>query len=194
MKTVRNMATIVVCILAFSCTKIDLTPKGKHNLSESEFIILKGKHHCEQNVLRSVNYSTLNFTVKFDSSCIYTTVDPYNQLDINKLYGFSDNDADHHKFSARIGWRWSDNALRLFGYVYNQEKLTEEQITTIPIGVPVNCSIEVKGSEYVFTVNNVSIKMLRASTTSTATGYKLYPYFGGDEAAPHDIRIIINEN
>jgi len=35
--------------------------------------------------------------------------------------------------------------------------------------------------------------MSRASSTATAVGYKLYPYFGGDEAAPHDINIWIKE-
>ena len=33
----------------------------------------------------------------------------------------------------------------------------------------------------------------RTSATSKAEGYKLYPYFGGDESAPHDIFIYIKE-
>ncbi|MEO5783498.1 MAG: hypothetical protein ABIQ07_09520 [Ginsengibacter sp.] len=33
----------------------------------------------------------------------------------------------------------------------------------------------------------------RTSTTAKAIGYKLYPYFGGDETAPHEIDIWIKE-
>ncbi len=35
--------------------------------------------------------------------------------------------------------------------------------------------------------------MPRASTTVKSSGYKLYPYFGGDEFAPHDVRVWIKE-
>jgi len=35
--------------------------------------------------------------------------------------------------------------------------------------------------------------MSRASTTTEAEGYKLFPYFGGDESAPHTISIWMQE-
>jgi hypothetical protein len=35
--------------------------------------------------------------------------------------------------------------------------------------------------------------MPRKSTTIKAVGYKLYPYFGGDELAPHPVSIWIKE-
>jgi len=35
--------------------------------------------------------------------------------------------------------------------------------------------------------------MPRESTTTMAEGYQLYPYFGGDETAPHDIFIWIEK-
>ena len=30
----------------------------------------------------------------------------------------------------------------------------------------------------------------RSSTTAKGDGYELYPYFGGDEIAPHDINVL----
>ena len=61
----------------------------------------------------AVEYSERKFVVKFDSTSIYNTLIPSNQYDINKLYGFSDNDSVHHLYSARFGWRWSDQARKL---------------------------------------------------------------------------------
>ncbi|MER3497486.1 MAG: hypothetical protein C4308_02025 [Chitinophagaceae bacterium] len=61
------------------------------------------------------------------------------------------------------------------------------EITTIAIGSEYNCSIKLNGNKYIFTVNYITVDIPRASTTATAKGYKLYPYFGGAETAPHDI-------
>ena len=83
------------------------------------YTIKQGDQFCDKKNLAPAQYDVLNFWVKFDSSAIYANSNINNQFDINKLYGFSDNNSDHHAFSARVGWRWSNNALRLFGYVYN---------------------------------------------------------------------------
>jgi hypothetical protein len=131
--------------------------------------------------------------VKFDSSAIYITKDAGNQYDVNKLYGFSDNGSSHQQFSARLGWRWSDNALRLFGYTYNNGQFSFEEIAKISIGLENDCAIIVSGTSYIFTVNGKTVTMPRLSEGTVATGYKLFPYFGGDEPAPHDIHIWIKE-
>lgn len=133
------------------------------------------------------------FTVRFDSSCIYQTRVPENQWDINKLYGFSDNNALHHQYSARFGWRWSEGALRLFAYTYNNGVRDSKEIGVVPIGKEIDCAIALTGGTYVFSAGENSVTMARQSTTTTIKGYKLYPYFGGDEVAPHDVRIWIKE-
>jgi hypothetical protein len=134
----------------------------------------------------------MNFVVRFDSSAIYETQLAENQYDINKLYGFSDNNTDHHQYSARFGWRWSDKALRLFAYVYNEGAVTSKELTRIDIGTEINCSIKLNGAHYLFTANGTTTEMPRLSTTEKAKGYQLYPYFGGDELAPHQINIWIS--
>lgn len=68
-----------------------------------------------------------------------------------------------------------------------------EEIGTVSIGTEHTCSIKVTPSHYIFTVNNETKTLPRASTTATAIGYKLYPYFGGNESAPHTINIRIKE-
>jgi hypothetical protein len=158
-----------------------------------QYTIKQGDQYCDKNAYLPVKYSQLAFKVKFDSSAVYQTVSPTNQKDVNKLYGFSDNNAQHHQFSARFGWRWSDNALRLFAYVYNDSKVSLKEVSTVELGAENDCSIKVEGEHYIFTVNGKTLPMPRTSTTVQAEGYKLYPYFGGTEMAPQRIAIWIKE-
>jgi hypothetical protein len=157
----------------------------------TKFTIRSGQHYCDGNQFRQVEIGTMSFTVKFDSSAIYTSVNPENQYDINKLLGFSDNNTDHHRYSARYGWRWSGGALRLFAYVYNNGAVISKELATVAIGAEVACSITVTSSSYLFTTNGITERLPRMSVTPKGKGYQLYPYFGGDETAPHDVNIYI---
>lgn len=161
--------------------------------SFTKYHIARGEHYSDQSAFLTVTYREQKFLVKFDSSAIYQTVDPANQYDINKLYGFSDNGKQHHEFSARIGWRWSDGALRLFGYIYNNTVVSYTEIAAVSIGTEHHCSIKVTTNSYIFKVDDKTLTMPRESQGDTAIGYKLYPYFGGDETAPHDMDIWIKE-
>ncbi len=157
------------------------------------YTIRAGQHYCEGNNYRNISTPAQKFTVRFDSSAIYLTADPQNQSDINKLFGFSDNNAAHHQYSARFGWRWSNHALRLFAYVYNDGVVSSQEITTVSLNTDIHCTIKVSGNKYVFMVNDSIFEMPRKAETDKAVGYQLYPYFGGDETAPHDITIRIRE-
>lgn len=191
-----------VILLCASCNKVvdDLVEKTfltASTPSATDFIqytIPQGQHSADKSKFKKVETSSLSFMVKFDSSAIYQTKTKENQYDINKLYGFSDNNSDHHQYSARFGWRWSDGALRLFAYVYNEGKMTSKELAIVPIGAQTICSIQADSSNYVFTVNGKAETMPRLSKTPGAKGYMLYPYFGGDETAPHEVRVWIKEN
>ncbi|HEX8356912.1 MAG TPA: hypothetical protein VF610_05865 [Segetibacter sp.] len=200
----RGIVNVAIAAVIFcSCAKKIESPAGDTNMKKEvtaekkgeflKYTIAAGQQYCDRSVYEEVTYKKLMFTVKFDSSAIYKTIDPANQGDINKLFGFSDNKAQHHLFSARFGWRWSNNALRLFGYVYNDGIMSSKELGTIAIGTENACSIEVKGPVYIFRLNGKEETMPRTSATAIAEGYRLYPYFGGDELAPHEISIWIKE-
>lgn len=157
----------------------------------TKFTIRSGQQYCDGNVYKTIDTDKLDFVVRFDSSAIYQNQSPENQYDINKLFGFSDNGMDHHQFSARFGWRWSEGALRLFAYVYNEGKLISKELTQVKIGEEIRCSITAGAGTYTFSAGDVQYRMPRSSVTEKARGYQLYPYFGGDETAPHDIHIWI---
>lgn len=201
MKTFLIVGSMLLLSLT-SCKKTIVYIKGGSSTngnpgqSTSQFVkysIKKGEQYCDKNVPALVEYTNLNFVVKFDSSAIYTTTLAENQYDINKLFGFSDNHAMHHEYSARFGWRWSDRALRLFAYVYNRGIMSSQEIGTVTIGSENSCQLRVLSQVYLFTLNNKSITMPRSSPEAKAVGYKLYPYFGGDETAPQNISIWIKE-
>jgi hypothetical protein len=193
----RLSCLFLFCALVFSGCQKDLPSTSKNlEVKSNEFVdytIRKGDQYCDKNGFKGIETSEMKFVVKFDSTAIYQTNDPQNQYDINKLYGFSDNNAAHHLFSARIGWRWSDNALRLFGYVYNNGIVDSKELCPVLIGSDVNCSIKTTAGFYIFTVDHKVDSLPRLSTTPVAKGYQLYPYFGGDETAPHEILIKIKE-
>jgi hypothetical protein len=156
----------------------------------STFTIQKGAHYCDQNPVKPITTSEMKFMVKFDSSAIYQTELPENQYAVNKLWGFSEG-TDNHYNSARIGWSWTDNALRLYGYAYINGKLNYQEITSVTIGTEISCSIKLVPEAYLFGVNGLSVSLPRGTSGSQASGYQQYPYFGGNETAPHLITILI---
>jgi hypothetical protein len=185
-------------LLCTACQKQALTknlstPAERTTPGFVQYIIPKGEHYANGNDFKPLDVTEVKFTVRFDSSCIYKTTSAENQWDINKLYGFADNNATHQQYSARVGWRWSNGALRLFGYTYNNSVRDSKELAIIPIGKDVHCAIKVTTETYVFSVEEKQETMVRQSTTPTAKGYRLYPYFGGDEVAPHEVRIWIKE-
>jgi hypothetical protein len=192
-------ATVLLVAAAFlftGCNKmaeniIDKTTAPSASGQFTKYIIQKGNQYCDGSVYKAIETSEMKFAVKFDSTAIYETKSEENQYDINKLYGFSDNNADHHQFSARFGWRWSGEALRLFAYIYNNSSVTSKELSIVDVGAEINCSIKVTSTNYLFTVNGITTRLPRMATTEKAKGYQLYPYFGGDEVAPHQINIWI---
>lgn len=186
----------MLCIAACSCKKQNSEIDNTISTTQENFTkytIEAGEHFCSNNIFISTSLNELHFEVKFDSSAIYSTIDSSNQDDINKLYGFADNNAFHQQYSARFGWRWSYNELRLFGYIYNNGVRESKELGTVEIGKKNNCVIKVTSTAYQFSLNGKIDSLPRKSTTLKAEGYKLYPYFGGDELAPHRINIFIKE-
>jgi hypothetical protein len=197
----RNGVVFLAFILSISFTSCKKAIQGvissvnKANTINqfSKFTIAKGAQNADINGYKRVETSELNFVVRFDSSAIYQTSNPANQNDINKLFGFSDNNAEHLQYSARFGWNWGKEGLKLHAYVYNNGVRTTRLLGIVPVGADQQCSIKVTEGTYIFSLNGSTETLPRESTAPQALGYKLYPYFGGDEVAPHNITIYIKE-
>jgi hypothetical protein len=170
-------------------------PQAKDDNGFRIYVIEKGGHYSDVSGVSSIETDEFNFVAKFDSSAIYTFTDTLEQLDINKLYGFTEDNLSNDRYnSARIGWRWYKNQLQLFAYCYNKGVLENEtMITKVSIGKEVVCSIKNQGASYLFIVDGTSVSMPRKSTSTRFKGYKLFPYFGGTQTAPHNVTILLKD-
>jgi hypothetical protein len=188
---------LAVFILIYGCKKEQTLPVNPPATVPTEEIFVQyniaaGGHYCDKTTVKPLSISAMLFKVKFDSSAIYTSVDPANQYDINKLYGFTEGQ-DPHVNSARIGWGYSNGKLRLYAYAYNNQQRLSQEISTVNIGETINCAINTDSLNYVFSVNERQVKISRSQAAVNTQRYQLFPYFGGDEVAPHPIRILIKD-
>lgn len=139
------------------------------------------------------NGKTVSKTVKFFPNCAYDLGNT-NQADINKLYGFSIGLFQSNQYnSARFGWRWSidKQKIELLAYVYvNGVRFNELEhkllITEVNLGEEIITKISVLNSLYEFNIGNDFLFVDRAGS---GAGYNQYPYFGGNEVAPHEMQI-----
>ena len=204
---------LVIVLIVFSCNKPEKstqqTPVKPADSSDTtnhvdtttplpidtftNYIILKGNNYCENNSYPVIKLSSLKFKAIFDSSCIYATVDPNNQADINKLYGLSDCQTLHHANSARFGWNWMDGKMHIHAYCYVDSVRQYRELGTVDLNKEIECSIEMLRKQYVFTLNGKKDTVQRHCSDTVAHGVKLLPYFGGDEPAPHDVRVKVKE-
>ena len=180
-------------ISVFAC--IYMPMKSSFNASESSgtlYTIAKGSHRSNKLSWQKHQIKRLDFKFTFDSTAIYKTHNEVNQGDINKLYGLSDNDF-HHRNSARFGWRWYNDQLEIWAYCYNNGKRVYQKIGEASLNQPHQAALKFNKNKYIFQLNDTTVEMERSSVEPIATGYKLLPYFGGNEKAPHKITIRIEE-
>lgn len=174
-----------VLLLFHSCELFDRKKEFK------VYTIPKGKQNSN-NSLTLFTHDELKFLAKFDHTAIYTTQDTINQLDVNKLYGFSDCASPHHRNSARFGWRWYKNFLEVFAYSYTNGVRSSKFMTVVNLEQEYEYMIKLEDDVYIFYVNGVTVTLPRGCSAG-GVKYYLFPYFGGDEKAPHEISIRIKE-
>jgi hypothetical protein len=186
---VFRIASFLLLICCTACEWIGNSPSFADDFVT--YTIKAGKNETEHNTNSLFTSSSIRFQAIFDSSCIYKNASPENQVDINKLIGFSDCSSHHQTNSARFGWNWHNDALRVYAYVYvNGERLVKE-LGTVQPGTTNSFRIAASGNTYIFTLNDKVESMPRHCTGGVGVSYKLLPYFGGNETAPHDIKIKI---
>lgn len=156
--------------------------------------IKKGNHYSQRSglpprvvSLRSGNY--MQFKARFTTSCLYI---PYYD-DINKLYGFTDCNSLVHQNSARIGWRHKDGVIEIFAYWYVDGKRGFKKLGETTIYTADTYSILIDDNNMVFTFNTTTHVVPRSKSCERGVRARLYPYFGGNEPAPQDIKIYIYE-
>lgn len=157
----------------------------------TRFAIEKGGH-SSSNSLEWTRRDVISFEFEFDSTAVYETADPVNQYDVNKLFGVSDG-GFHTRNSARFGWRWVDGRLEVMAYTHLNGVFHFEKICDAEIGRVYSGSISL-GDAYSFScTDGAQAHLVSMERWAPVKGsrYYLWPYFGGDESAPHDITVKI---
>lgn len=189
---------MLLCIISMSCNKsVIIEPQATPVLPVpsllQKYIIKKGNHYADQSALQVLYSSSIVASVMFDSSAIYTTVNQYNQGDINKLIGFSDCGTEHQQNSARLGWSWNGRNVIIYAYSYVNTERISKPLGPVELNKSFNCSVKAENDYYYFQAGMYTDSIRRHCNAFTGSRYKLFPYFGGDETAPHEISIVIKE-
>ena len=130
------------------------------------------------------------FDASFSASCLYV---PKND-DINKLYGFTDCNSLIHENSVRFGWRVnSDERIEIFAYYYVDSHLNYKSMGFTGPNMVNHYEIWAKDGTYWFRFNSEIFETLRVKNCVKGIRFRAFPYFGGNETAPHDMEIEILE-
>ncbi len=141
-------------------------------------------------------------TVTFDSSCIYD-VGQVDAQDWNKVIGLGfvgSKDQDittgtppHQIDGARVGWRWNPQRGRidLGAYVYVEGKRIDFKVAETALNTPTLLTIKIDYTRKMYQLlGGKPIPFTHNKTFAYKTGL----YFGGNQPAPHRIRVKIVDN
>ena len=155
---------------------------------------IKKDNHRSTNKIKTTKTNYLPFLVTFDESAIYTTVDPINQYDVNKLYGLSDCKSLHTANSIRLGWRCVNNGLQILWFKHEDGEFSFDFLKEIEINKTYEAFILINDDNYIIGFDDEFATVPRKCDNKTDNlKYYLWPYFGGDETAPHNIIIKIRD-
>lgn len=206
------MNTSIILLLVFSVLCISaahlinlLFSIRDHTL----YVIKKGHHYSQWMMPKIFQLSTkneikhLSFTARIHGDTLAYWIPGPDQMDINKLYGYSLG-WNHHKNSIRIGWRfvpseyegdyveflayWYDGGERNF---LSLKKIQVKGIISKDIKLDFDmCTTRV---QHIIHYGDAVLSIPRLNKRDYMFGYKLRPYFGGNHKAHRDIKIDIWE-
>lgn len=184
-----NRIKLLLCALTlsvFGCSQsIDVDAE-----TGFEIYTIRAGSHSSINRSEAFSGTGIDIIVLFDESAQYTLEPASDQGDINKLTGFSDCAQHHQSESGRIGWRWFNDELQLLAYTYREGNLSFELMGAVPLNTEINLSIRIVGDTYQYSGTGLqSVTMERTSDCESGENYWLWPYFGGDQPAPHEITV-----
>lgn len=185
---IRFIASSVFFFAFIACEKYeDVVPY-------ETYLIKEGKHSSVER-LGQLDQSVLIYDVIFDESARYT-INTTDQPDINKLFGFSECNSTHHDNSARFGWRWYQDSLQILAYCYQDGKVNTAFIGSVELNKSYRYSIRLLEDRYIFRIDQIGTEVIlqRGNVCKKGMYYLLWPYFGGNNTAPHNITILMKRN
>lgn len=165
------------------------------------YLIKQGNHYCNVSIfdrLFSIGYNVkkISFRFKFHKECWWTPARNSDDNDLNKLYGISYGLNSDHVNSVRLAWKPDFNVsgkIDVYGYIYDElpnSQHLSQYIASVQTETDCTAVITNNGNKYDFVVNSANAEMPNTHTDSGFC-FRLYPYFGGNNTAPHDMTIEI---
>jgi len=186
-KWIRSLV-FTACVLLILCS----CEVPFENKASRDFIIRTGDHYATPRLYETFKSNKLEFKATFDESAMYDLGGPALQSNKNKLMGFSDCSSAHHENSARFAWQWYNERLEIYAYCYVDSVRIEEFIGHVNLNEENLYGIIATENEYQFFLNGEKkVYIDRLNQCDEGLNYMLYPYFGGSEPAPHDVRVEI---
>ncbi len=189
------MKRIFLALLALTLGIHALTPEAWAYCKRGKTYRIKKGSHGSGAHLGYFKGKSLTVTFQLDDGAIYQTRDPANQLDVNKLFGFTDcNALDPQNNSARFGWRWNTDRIEILAFVDYQGSHNFQVIGSTWPGEVSEGTIALENGKYAFYYKGTRLEMKRNCSKSKMQGFELHPYFGGQETAPADIKIYLKQH
>ena len=161
------------------------------NNSFQKYTIRAGMHEAGFRV-QTYQSPVLEFDAVFDESAIYEKQGQKEQEELNVLFGFSGRVSFQHVNNARFEWRWLDGDLQVFATARIDDKTVSMFAGCAKAHEPSRFRIEKKAMGFVFFMdNNPPVKIQGPNVDSNSFSYLLFPHFGKEQPAPHDVNISI---
>lgn len=169
------------------------------------YTIKEGNHYAsgiDYRIFKLLNTKkTKAYNVVFNETALYAFNDA-DKEDINKLFGFTiglpslNLDGIVHNNSARFGWDCVDGVIHIHAYCYVNKVRITERMLSINLNENYTYILTNNAYEYSFAVSNATGILKQVSIPKpniSGLSFNLWPYFGGDKTAPHDIHISMIE-
>lgn len=177
---------------------IPINSWGQQNMEKPEkvYSISKGDHRSGTFVSMHFGADSVRYRVYMESSCFYGRQGNIDDLDLNKLCGISFG--RHQQNSLRIGWRPNfdqEGLIELFSYVYVDGKRNFTKMADVPVEEVFEVFFR-QASESEWKIELITSTFTEVHTIEIESGgkwgYNLFPYFGGNNTAPQEIRILMD--
>ena len=185
--------TLILLLSLFSCNKENADGYRVYTID-------RGDHYSDGPIDKLFGNNnradSWEWEVIFEPSCIYSESDlfnPLNYLDVNKLIGFSDCDRHHSQYSCRVGWRASGDSIELLIYKRDDNNIEFKSLKKVYPDQIVNVTLDFKDTIYTSCIDGICDTLVRPCPNWSGRKYSLFPFFGGQETAPHKMKILIKE-
>lgn len=154
--------------------------------------ITKGSHKASRINFGIQTGSKLERKIELGSGCLYPHINK-DSKDLNKLFGFSQG-FNHHKNSVRFAWRNNPESskIEIWAYQYNKGEVIKKHICNVDVMEHQEYSIELKDGLAVYRIAGYKVE-LPFKRPFFKFGFRLYPYFGGQNKAPNNMMFFFNK-